>query len=667
MDQDLEWLLDAVGRVRVALAALGVLLSALFLASIPEYNFVKIDYLAWAAFVAVFSASFADLRKYAGSYGYASTLTLDLLAISMAVIGRAASSAISMWTTGITAPIIGGGISGLESIGFAALMIPASVICIWATIVHTANRKPISFGRSVSYSELFRLFWNRALSIGGFVECHPVVFGFAFGFAVRLIPELLWWPWLIGWDTPYYVANLEDFLLNPNPFAPQYSYGWYRNTPPMLDLVLSAPAALAGGWITYKIFPPVAYGTLCSLSALVASRALRMEAKHSLLSAVLSALFILNLRISWDYQKQAMGTLFLMGFIALSEKLEIAAVGKQKRNLLLAVLLLAGAAFSSEVTAFASFLAGIYLSFASFRTRRAFDTVAYALSTLASAALLIWYAKTPVYSNTYLGAVPVGLVPNFSDAAQVVSYFVAGFGLVLPLAFLGMDKANRVYQFVVIGLIISGLSPLLAPYTSVQNWYRFLIQVAPLSIPLAVKALSSHWSRGAVLVFSLMVILPGIYYLSPNGASYTNAMATSLREFPQNMVPAPAGSNAEALMEGGQKAAELVRNGSVPLVVTVYDGRFVHLYLRNPNPNDVIYLWSLDGHSLNATMSTLGVDGVFVMSNLGMRGLNSSLLRFSYIGEIFCFNITPVWQGEKGFSIYYVTRLGDWKNSSDSS
>lgn len=192
-----------------------------------------------------------------------------------------------MWTSGLTFALVGGGISGKQSILLAMWLLPASMLCLWASFVHFVLRRPVSFGRSIAYAELLALTRTGLNRVWSFVCRHPVAFSFALGVTVRAIPELIWWSQLIGWDTVYYVANLEDFLLNPNPFAPQYIYGSYRNTPPMLDVVLSIPALIVGSWNTYKVYPPLAYGALTALAALISSKVMNLEGKWAILSGAL--------------------------------------------------------------------------------------------------------------------------------------------------------------------------------------------------------------------------------------------------------------------------------------------------------------------------------------------------------------------------------------------
>ncbi len=72
----------AVKRLRLLFAVAGALASASLLSQvISTYNYVAMDYLAWVASLAVALAVAGDFAAYWRNSGYASTLTLDLVAL----------------------------------------------------------------------------------------------------------------------------------------------------------------------------------------------------------------------------------------------------------------------------------------------------------------------------------------------------------------------------------------------------------------------------------------------------------------------------------------------------------------------------------------------------------------------------------------------------------
>lgn len=117
MNTELEKLFSFAFRIRIVFAMSGAGASWLFLSNIAiEYNTVKIDCLAWAIFAAVSVVSLMGMWKFGRTYDLASTLTIDFVAIALAVFGRLFSIVANMWMSRLTFALVAGGISGEQSI-----------------------------------------------------------------------------------------------------------------------------------------------------------------------------------------------------------------------------------------------------------------------------------------------------------------------------------------------------------------------------------------------------------------------------------------------------------------------------------------------------------------------------------------------------------------------
>lgn len=661
---------DLLVKWRIPLAASGAAASvAILYTFLVDINIVRIDYLVWASSLTTVAALWGDIAKHGRSHGIASTLMLDLVAAGLALSGRISSLVLAACLNGVgIIPAVGYGIAGFESLALSLIVVPASAFGLFAVTLH-ALRDPIDFGsRAAASMPTCHEIANSAISAtrAGLDAAarHPVPVAFLIGFLVRAVPEVAWWPALVGWDTVEYAAHLDDFIAYPNPFAAHYWMGEMRNMPPLIDILLAPGALAVGSWTVYKVYPPLAYGAIVALSALLARRVLKMDGRQALLTAALSALFILNLRISWDYQRQALGTVFLMGFLAFASSREGSSGGHRSGKVVLAsAALLLCAALSHEVTAFAAALLLLYLSVYWLRARYPGGAAAYTVSLAATVLLILWYYGRPANPSQYLGYVPAGIVSNLGQSSQVVSYLVAGFGVVLPLAVAGARGAGRLYLLALLGLILAGVSPLLAPLSSVTTWYRFLIGAAPLAVPLAVRGALRAGDRRGIAALSLLVIVPGCLFLSPNGAQYTSSLTGAIREFPQAMVPCPSGVRAfEGLSEAGKVAASYVGEGGAPVVAPADHARFIHTYVRNPTPSELVWLSTISGTSVNSTMNRLGVDRILLFSSASARSLNETLNRFYIDGDFWYVNIQYfqvdlVWEGEHGYSVYEIRRV----------
>ena len=273
------------------------------------------------------------------------------------------------------------------------------------------------------------------------------------------------------------MAHLEDFLQDPGLFKPYFWMGSMRKLPPLLDLILAPIALLIGSWLTFKFYAPIAYGFLTASTSYLSEKVLKLDKRYALLTAIATAFYILNLRISWDYLRQLLGTIFMILSIIFIESYKNTP-NSQKHLASATITLLA--ALSHEVTAVVSATLLLPLTISSSRQHKKIPTAIYATAFIATVALLLWYSKTPVRYNPYLGAVPPGIVSYrnpISTTQEVISYFIVGYGLLVPTALAATPHYlhNKYYLLSITILFTAGLSPLIAPYTAITTWYRFMI------------------------------------------------------------------------------------------------------------------------------------------------------------------------------------------------
>ncbi|MEL9941104.1 MAG: hypothetical protein QXH86_08810 [Ignisphaera sp.] len=228
----LAWL-RSLARFRLIFAFLALVLSGLLIACLVRgmVNWVLYDYLVWLISLVICLGDVLDFLCFYRRIGYASTLTLDVLSLALVAIGRLGSLAVSMVETMFVTPPVGGGIVGIEALIIASLVVPGSLIGFAAIALHTFAREPVVLAESRTWAEILHSIRKGLTSAGHFFESHPIFTAFLLGFSVRLVPEVLWWPWHVGWDTVEYTAHLADFLTSLNPFKPYYWMGGLRNIP----------------------------------------------------------------------------------------------------------------------------------------------------------------------------------------------------------------------------------------------------------------------------------------------------------------------------------------------------------------------------------------------------------------------------------------------------
>jgi len=120
---------------------------------------------------------------------------------------------------------------------------------------------------------------------------------FLLALSLRLLPEILSWPWLIGWDTPEYVASLRDFKASPSILGKSVWYGGERLLPPLLNVFLYPLTFLMDPWYLFKIVPPIIYGLEVTMFLHLAA-SLGLDQKQAYISSLICAFYSISLRMS---------------------------------------------------------------------------------------------------------------------------------------------------------------------------------------------------------------------------------------------------------------------------------------------------------------------------------------------------------------------------------
>ena len=137
------------------------------------------------------------------------------------------------------------------------------------------------------------------------------VLAFAIPLGVRSIPEILMGQYLVGFDTiGYYVPNTVIWLANGINF-----WSLLSSAPLIYALLMGVTAAGAPIVVTLKILGPLILGLLGVAAFFYARKALSWSPIKSLTAALLSTLYFVALRISWDMFRSELALIFL--FVAL--------------------------------------------------------------------------------------------------------------------------------------------------------------------------------------------------------------------------------------------------------------------------------------------------------------------------------------------------------------
>jgi hypothetical protein len=158
---------------------------------------------------------------------------------------------------------------------------------------------------------------------------------------IRAIPEILVGPYPIGWDTiAFYVPNTLDWATGKT--------GWLTmlGTAPLMYMI-SVPVYWVSRvnpvWI-FKIMGPILYGCMIRALFRFLKIGLKWPDKQALGGALLTSLYFVTLRISWDLYRNMLGLTFILLSLPLLGNLET-----RKKQAILSVLVVLAVA-SDQLT-----------------------------------------------------------------------------------------------------------------------------------------------------------------------------------------------------------------------------------------------------------------------------------------------------------------------------
>ncbi|HDQ06997.1 MAG TPA: hypothetical protein ENN36_09815 [Candidatus Bathyarchaeota archaeon] len=144
------------------------------------------------------------------------------------------------------------------------------------------------------------------LSLGNLGFRKGFLIAFAVGFAVRLIPEILSYPYPIGWDTIYYAYRISDGAL----------FGYWNNIfstwlPYGIMIFLGNLTGL-DPFLLLKILAPLLYGGAAAGVYFVAWKKLNWSVTKSLLASGFFSVQLAALAISWHFHRNIFGVMILL-------------------------------------------------------------------------------------------------------------------------------------------------------------------------------------------------------------------------------------------------------------------------------------------------------------------------------------------------------------------
>jgi hypothetical protein len=222
----------------------------------------------------------------------------------------------------------------------------------------------------------------------------------------RAIPEILMGKYLVGFDTVgYYVPNTLTWLGNGTSF-----WSLMSSAPLLYIILMSITFTGTPIVVTLKILGPLLLGILGFVTYSYAHKALYWSPKKSLTIAILSTLYFVALRISWDMFRSELALVFLFLMLIFLQKNE-----NTIRNRLLLSLSMALVVLSHQLVAIIMF-AILIATIASFSLKKKKPELKQIILCSIPAVLLFGLI---IYINYFIFSSPImGYSVNYSGGFE---------------------------------------------------------------------------------------------------------------------------------------------------------------------------------------------------------------------------------------------------------
>ena len=304
--------------------------------------------------------------------------------------------------------------------------------------------------------------------------------------AIRAIPEILVGPYPVGWDTiAFYVPNTLDWAAGKAGFAE------ILGTAPLMYMI-SVPVYFLSRvnpvWI-FKIMGPVLYGSMILALFRFLRIGLKWPDKQALGAALLTSLYFVTLRISWDMYRNMLGLTFIIFSLPwIGGDLK----GPGKQALLSALVVLAVAA--DQLTGvIALVLLGTKALISLTKQQRGEFTEMVRVALPGTALFL---------ATVYTGLIMTGVglvseqtpVPTLSSVGLNLGFLVYAYLALIPLILIGLRRVPnvelRIWSIFCIGIVLTTLLPLFGPVVQSYRWALLL------DIPLCIFAAAGLYMIG---------------------------------------------------------------------------------------------------------------------------------------------------------------------------
>jgi len=379
----------------------------------------------------------------------------------------------------------------------------------------------------------------------------PLAIAVLASIAVRAIPELLAGPWPLGFDAVFRYAPFVHETQESG-LGVAMSGVITERLPPLFFLFLGIPASVipAEPFAFTKVAGVLLAGLLALSMYYFARRGLEWNTSRSLLVVLLTSLYFVPLRFSWDMYNNTLGYAFAI--IALVH-LPREASNRVRPDLVFFTMALFSMITSELTAVLLGAISVVFLAF-QLRARRAPALVLMAVSGLSILLSLVYLRvlfpplspSSPLAPPTFAVVFPFNYVgvdqdiyayPSVIDVyTQVLALGAMLFLPFVPLAVRGAIADSRVVVWGFV-LALAGFSILFSPFAAVPLWHRWLFMLVFPVILMTANALAKVHPR-KVLAYLLAILLLGVPYLvaPPEYAFVYYSTPVTTRYVPSSML-----------------------------------------------------------------------------------------------------------------------------------
>ena len=282
-------------------------------------------------------------------------------------------------------------------------------------------------------------------------EKYAVLFIFSIASLIRIVPELIAYPYPIGYDViNYYIPVVTNFDKFWSTISAQFPF--YVS----LLHVINTGLSISPHFVV-TTFAIITYGIFGISIFFIGRRILKIDISYSMYLAFFIIFQLTVLRTTWDLHRDlfSLSTMFLMFSLVYKRK------QTNKRIIIAALILSAITAMSDRMV---GLLCTISLLIYTFTDKSRLTILCSVVCTFFFAASLI-YGYGALYSNTIesLKSLPQTISPTFYNPTNLLILFLVYNGLVTPVGIIGFKLAkNKLLKI-----------PLLISVTGAFSWLIF--------------------------------------------------------------------------------------------------------------------------------------------------------------------------------------------------